>query len=320
MGGTQSKYATSFLLLLREDLRPADSGSNPGEMVIVRQVSQASGNVRADVPALPPIASSSRPQTIVRERPIRQRLTTAREERRRHRASVEKILFLQSRISDPQTATLFAAGAEGWVRAWSIHHRGGLLGQWIASHFAGDTVSSMATDPDNFYLITGDSSGYVKVWDMTNYCVSNNPKQPGFDESPEEKTERLDAFVFYHFEQMPVVQELKGEYYRRFPSRPDPPASSAPERTLKQPQLVNSFRAHVRAITSVEYVPERELLLTTSLDHSVRVWTLTGRFVGTLGQKDPWLLAKDGRIVPETLPERKPFDIRRSGKSFLACS
>ena len=39
-----------------------------------------------------------------------------------------QLLFLQSRGNDKDTATLMASGAEGWVRAWSIHHKGGLLG------------------------------------------------------------------------------------------------------------------------------------------------------------------------------------------------
>jgi len=32
------------------------------------------------------------------------------------------------------TAQLFSSGAHGWVRAWSVHRDGGLLGQFHAAH------------------------------------------------------------------------------------------------------------------------------------------------------------------------------------------
>lgn len=57
-----------------------------------------------------------------------------------------------------------ASGSDGWVRAWSIHHKGGLLGQFNAAHKPGEAVLAMATDEENEILITADTLGYVKVF------------------------------------------------------------------------------------------------------------------------------------------------------------
>lgn len=56
-----------------------------------------------------------------------------------------------------------ASGAEGWVRAWSIHHKGGLLGQFNAAQKPRESILTMATDSKNEFLFTGDTLGYVKV-------------------------------------------------------------------------------------------------------------------------------------------------------------
>lgn len=75
-----------------------------------------------------------------------------------------QIVFLESRPNDQDTATLMASGADGWVRAWSIHHKGGLLGQFNAAQKGGgESVLAMTTDSKNEFLITGDTSGYIMV-------------------------------------------------------------------------------------------------------------------------------------------------------------
>ena len=74
-----------------------------------------------------------------------------------------QLIFLQSRPHQPDTATLFASGAKGWIHAWSVHPKGGLLGQFNAAHREGESVSAMETDVLNNFLITGDSTGYIKV-------------------------------------------------------------------------------------------------------------------------------------------------------------
>ena len=60
------------------------------------------------------------------------------------------------------------ASAQGWLRFWCIDHRGGLLGQFNGAHNPGENCGAMCTDEENEVLITGDTNGYIKVWD---YCI-----------------------------------------------------------------------------------------------------------------------------------------------------
>ena len=56
-----------------------------------------------------------------------------------------------------------SSGARGWIDAWSVHPRGGLLGQFMASYKEGENVVKIESDSENQYLIAGDSRGYIKV-------------------------------------------------------------------------------------------------------------------------------------------------------------
>ncbi|XP_014668843.1 PREDICTED: WD repeat-containing protein on Y chromosome-like [Priapulus caudatus] len=91
---------------------------------------------------------------------------------KRHLASVDKIIFLTARENRADTATLLAAGADGYVQAWSIHHGGRLLGRFHAAHDRGESVVALQTDAANRLLVSGDSKGYVRVWDISRYCTT----------------------------------------------------------------------------------------------------------------------------------------------------
>ena len=45
-----------------------------------------------------------------------------------------------------------------------------------------------------------------------------------------------------------------------------------------------SIRCHLEAIVSVEFMKDKELVLTASTDRRVRLWTDVGRFVGELAR------------------------------------
>lgn len=56
-------------------------------------------------------------------------------------------------------------GSGGSIRAWSVTG-GGLLGHFTAVQEEHESVLSMTTDLNNSILVTGDSAGFVKVWDF----------------------------------------------------------------------------------------------------------------------------------------------------------
>jgi hypothetical protein len=58
--------------------------------------------------------------------------------------------------------------------------------------------------------------------------------------------------------------------------------------TVIYPQLLIAYRAHLRPITSITYANDREILITSSIDCTIRLFTLTGRYIGFMGQSIPW--------------------------------
>ncbi|CAL1535917.1 unnamed protein product, partial [Lymnaea stagnalis] len=82
-----------------------------------------------------------------------------------YESAVECLVFLETRRPiDPQTATLIAGGAECWLRFWSLHPKGGLLGQFTSTRRKLESIGCMTTDKNNEYLITGDTMGLLRVW------------------------------------------------------------------------------------------------------------------------------------------------------------
>ncbi|KAJ3129013.1 WD40 repeat domain 95 [Nowakowskiella sp. JEL0407] len=67
----------------------------------------------------------------------------------------------------------------------------------------------------------------------------------------------------------------------------------------KQPfSLRLVWRAHVQSITSVSFVPNHEIVVTASLDSTVRLWTIKGAHIGVLGQEELWNIADTKTFKP----------------------
>ena len=210
-------------------------------------------------------------------------------EERGYARAIHKLLFLQSRLSSAATATLLASCADGTVQAWSLHHEGGLLHTFRACNASGDYCLTLASDSHNRYLITGDTAGYVRIWLMENYCTDSQEQV---------------NWAFYK-QKFPIL----GRHL------------SLMRRMLKldflkasfRPHILNSFRAHLRTVMSVDYVEAHDLLVTSSADCSVRLWTLCGRFIGIFGQKKFWSLSLPVKL--RELPVRIPRDVHRVASS-----
>ncbi|XP_047612397.1 WD repeat-containing protein 49-like [Phacochoerus africanus] len=57
---------------------------------------------------------------------------------------------------------------------------------------------------------------------------------------------------------------------------------------LQPPKNAMFWRAHVSTVTSLELIEEEKLLLSSSLDHTVCLWSTDGEYIGTFGQSSPW--------------------------------
>uniref|UniRef100_A0A8D0H2M1 Uncharacterized protein n=1 Tax=Sphenodon punctatus TaxID=8508 RepID=A0A8D0H2M1_SPHPU len=54
------------------------------------------------------------------------------------------------------------------------------------------------------------------------------------------------------------------------------------------PKYVKHWRAHVNMVTSLEVINEERIVLTSSIDRTVHLWSLDGEYIGTFGQVEPW--------------------------------
>ncbi|XP_062830769.1 WD repeat-containing protein on Y chromosome isoform X2 [Anolis carolinensis] len=54
------------------------------------------------------------------------------------------------------------------------------------------------------------------------------------------------------------------------------------------PKYVNHWRAHVNLVLSLEVIDEDNILLSSSIDRTIRLWSLNGEYIGTFGQAEPW--------------------------------
>ncbi|XP_028848744.1 WD repeat-containing protein on Y chromosome-like isoform X2 [Denticeps clupeoides] len=202
------------------------------------------------------------------------------EEPQKARLAVEKVLFLSSRENRPDTAILLVSAANGYTYAHSVHPEGGLLG-WFHQK-EGSTVSSMTTDSRDHTLLTGDSHGYVALWDIRKYC--------------------------YH-----MRSDEAAPFKCQGPGRRDVDEDVASNRRvlLKPPNLLNSWQGHLNAVVHLEVVESFQLIVTAGVDCSVRLWTIAGEYVGTFGT-DRWCLYE-----PDTLSRRLPEGLKNGNRSRL---
>ncbi|VVC93729.1 unnamed protein product [Leptidea sinapis] len=140
--------------------------------------------------------------------------------------AVHAMIFLTTRPIHMRVASLILSLENGQVQCWSDHPAGGLQGAFQGIHTAGDYVAAFATDVDNNYLFTGTTVGYVKVH------ISMPKLRVTF------------PFLWR--------DRIEGRAKRSVRDQP-------------LPLLLNSYRAHLRCITSLAYVDHLQLLFTYNI-------------------------------------------------------
>ncbi|XP_062512023.1 WD repeat-containing protein 49-like [Corticium candelabrum] len=90
--------------------------------------------------------------------------------------SVNRLVFLDRRISRRSAAQLVGCGSQGWVRFWSIYS-GQCMAEFIS--FPGVTaIVALATDASNTVLATGSPNGDMSLWRIKSYCTRNTENIP----------------------------------------------------------------------------------------------------------------------------------------------
>ncbi|XP_050531168.1 WD repeat-containing protein on Y chromosome-like isoform X2 [Daktulosphaira vitifoliae] len=163
--------------------------------------------------------------------------------------------FLRGRQDATRVGNLLIATRNGVIQIWSTFKIPTYLAQFKAIHIEGDYVTSMASDDKSHYLFTCFTTGYVKVWFIINFGVVNKQAIS-----------------------MPLLRLRFSFLINSF-------FVGRAERAARNEQniiLVSSYQAHLGCIRHIEYVQHVKMVVTSSVDMSIRLWTINGHYIGTL--------------------------------------
>ncbi|XP_071951711.1 cilia- and flagella-associated protein 337-like [Antedon mediterranea] len=68
------------------------------------------------------------------------------------------------------------------------------------------------------------------------------------------------------------------------------------------PETLASWRAHVESITCMDLVEGSDVVITSSNDCTVRLWTTGGHYIGTLGQTETWDIYNPSTYIHPMVP------------------
>ncbi|CAL1530117.1 unnamed protein product [Lymnaea stagnalis] len=116
------------------------------------------------------------------ERPLSRTATYISRPNSRHRLShrvekghappVDKLMFLKARSSVRFTESAMLISSEaGNLRWWNIYTSHKEMGYFYAPSIQDESVLAMCTKPNDSLLITGDTQGIVRCWDIMEYCT-----------------------------------------------------------------------------------------------------------------------------------------------------
>nr|XP_003416320.2 WD repeat-containing protein 49 [Loxodonta africana] len=87
--------------------------------------------------------------------------------------AVMRLCFLEARtnIAVTEGANLVSRGGSGYVRFWDTFKKQ-LLAEFVAHSGVGSII--MSIDKLNRYLVTGDLDGWLKIWNIEEYCLNSS--------------------------------------------------------------------------------------------------------------------------------------------------
>ncbi|XP_051048895.1 EF-hand calcium-binding domain-containing protein 8 [Phodopus roborovskii] len=228
--------------------------------------------------------------------------------------SVEKIIFLQTRPRLPHTAAMLSSCINGFIYAWSIHGNGGLLGKFpVGLEENGNIVGAMTTDEHDWILITGDSGGNIKIWDIKDYClfVGQRPLQPS---GIKNSTEGENKFRFL------IPKQLQTCSLHYIPAK-EKEVVEGQTISLVPPPLLITWNSHLESLTDILYVDTFQLIVSASEDGDVKAWKLSGDTIGTFGL-NIWRRLQEAKMIDDQeqatiLEEKSDVTGTTLKKSFL---
>ncbi|XP_051719029.1 WD repeat-containing protein 64 [Ctenopharyngodon idella] len=125
-------------------------------------------------------------------------------------------------------------------------------------------------------LVSSDSEGYVNFWSVLNggkFITSFQASQ--HQQAIMKLALTQDDSVLFTADHFGFIYVYNVKQYALEPEQ-------------NPPEKVNFWRAHISSITSLKIIDNDQFLLTSSMDFSVRLWSIHGEFIGTFGQYEKW--------------------------------
>ncbi|TPX34347.1 hypothetical protein SmJEL517_g02962 [Synchytrium microbalum] len=88
--------------------------------------------------------------------------------------SIDKVIFLPSRINNVHAAALVSSGSDGVIRFWNVWS-GLELHEFDATDGRQEGVFALAINEDESLMVTGDAAGFVTLWNISETCVAPPP-------------------------------------------------------------------------------------------------------------------------------------------------
>ncbi|XP_076809582.1 cilia- and flagella-associated protein 337-like isoform X1 [Clavelina lepadiformis] len=91
---------------------------------------------------------------------------------------IDVLIFLSQRLRHAKKNRASLVSCEsGTLYWWCLYGRRTLLGHFHAAETHEGSVLGISSSSDDLYLITGDTTGYVTVWDIEDYCVTDQTEE-----------------------------------------------------------------------------------------------------------------------------------------------
>ncbi|XP_041649164.1 WD repeat-containing protein on Y chromosome-like [Cheilinus undulatus] len=94
----------------------------------------------------------------------------------------KSVICLKNRENKEDTAALLTC-AGGYIYAWSLNIKGGLVGKFRATEDESATVTTMTLDSEERILLTGDSKGMIYQWDIDGFWSTGKSLKGPFEET-----------------------------------------------------------------------------------------------------------------------------------------
>ncbi|ESO07756.1 hypothetical protein HELRODRAFT_170304 [Helobdella robusta] len=235
---------------------------------------------------------------------------------------VEALVYLTKRKITPRTAVLLTCMHDGRVLSWPMDLYGKCLGEFMAAYKENELLHAADVTSDDAFLVTGDSLGYIKVWDISHY---HNPEEG-------ECCDVIDSMRLPIWQTFSFVRMRKNiEMYKRLsqtdvllPMHMKVKCHELNGYPVQSPHLINSFKSHVGGVVSLKLIEIDSMhsIISTASDMSVRIWSLQGIFFGLLGQKNMWTnpelhygFVSNEKFQKETAEIGKSQELNDCGKS-----